>query len=118
MNVTVYPIKISKLLKRFKKKPELEFICHAAEQIFKKKTGNAHSLAVSMSTHRELHRIVPDYIIENPGRCSILTEWTRDLPLNLAHLKYANDREFRIEFLTFVLEQVGDEKIKFEFHHD
>lgn len=118
MNVTVYPIKISKLLKRFKKKPELEFICHAAEQIFEKKTGRTHSLAVSKFTHRELHRIVPNYIIENPDGASILTDWTRDLPLNLEHLKDVDDRDFRIEFLKFLLEQVGDTKINFEFHHD
>lgn len=118
MNVTVYPIKISKLLKRFKKKPKLEFICHAAEQIFKKKTGHAHSIAVAYSTHQELRRIVPNYIIKNPDGCSILTDWTRDLPLNLEHLKDVEDRDFRIEFLKFVLEQVGDKKINFEFHHD
>ena len=118
MNVTVYPIKISKILKRFKKKRKLEFICHAAEQIFKKKTGHADSLAVAKSTHRELRRLVPNYIRKKPEGVSILTDWTKNLPLNLEHLKHVDDRDFRIEFLKFVLEQVGDKEINFEFHHD
>lgn len=118
MTITVHSIKISKLLKRFKKKPNLEFICHAAEQIFEKKTGIKDASAISKATHQELRRIAPDLIRKNYKGYGILPDWTKGLPPDLEEIKDYDDHEFRVLFLKLMLRQVGDKKIKFEFYHD
>ena len=111
----VYPIKLSKILKRFEKKPKMAFICHAAERIYKKKTGIQNPTVKTSSTFEELKRIMPAYITKSQSS-SVLQDWVVDLPDHLDRLKYSgDDREFRIEFLHWAINEFGDQEINFEF---
>jgi len=114
--VVVFPIKMSKLLKKFKKKPRLEFLCHAAKKIHKKKTGIENSTVRTSSTFDGLKRIMPDFIADNRNGI-VLQDWVRDLPADLQMLQgNSDDREFRIQFLTWAIEKFGDQEINFEVY--
>ena len=113
----VFPIRMSKLLKAFEKNETLEFICHAAELIYKKKTGSTAKTVKTSTTFTELRRILPEHIMAHRNGTGVLQEWTTNLPTNLQVIKNKNsDRDFRIAFLKFAIEKIGDKKIKFELH--
>lgn len=112
--IVVFPIRLSKIIKRFEKNKKLEFICHAADKIYRTKTGSTTHMVRTASTHAELHRLLPEYINAERNGAGVLQEWTTNLPTNLQVLKNRSDRDFRIGFLKFAIEKIGDKKIKFE----
>lgn len=110
------PIRLSKLLKRLQKNNNVHYICHAANKIFKKKTGIKSYRALPDQTFVEFKRILPNYIRKRPNSLS-LAHWTKNLPTHLKEQGSLPDdaRQFRIEFLTWVIQKYGDMELMFHF---
>lgn len=113
--VTELPIKMSKLLKKMKKKQDLRFICHTANKIFKKKSGVTGFDAMTNQTFNEFRRLMPNHIKTKLDSVS-LCNWTKNLPNHLkAQYPIPDNRQFRIDFLTWAIEKYGDQEIVFHF---
>jgi len=109
-----FPIKMSKLLKKMEKKPHIEFLCHAAEKIFKKKAGVKGYTAVTDQTFSELRRLFPNHI-KREQNSSAMCYWVKNMPAHLKNSGLMDNREFRIEFLKWAIQKYGDQEIVFHF---
>jgi hypothetical protein len=108
-------IRISKILKQLEK-GRVSFICHAAERIFHKKEDTAF-VCDGVATFKEFKKIIPEYM-HDVCIGNNITLWTKGktLPKYLRKSRRNDPADvFRIKLLKWIIEEFGDQKLKFRF---